>query len=247
MSCVSNARVRGWFLRWQVFSHPSLRRAKNAIAKRRLWKSREPQFIRLSMLQVMVSNLPQQPEDRELTMLVLAAYVFMLRLPSEALPMAARWAGNLRDVPVFKFHSDKVELWLPKRKNRLTPSSLFRPCWCSKCTLTCPVHVLGAYMAELPAGTQPFVGISPAQASYGVRRLLAEAGVPEADKYTSHDLRRGHADDMRRGGATLGEILRAGDWRSPAFLAYLEKEQLEFDRVCEAFDLVSEADDECDE
>ena len=80
-----------------------------------------------------------------------------------------------------------------------------------------------------------------------LRRLLAEAGVPEADKYTSHDLRRGHADDMRRGGATLGEILRAGDWRSPAFLAYLEKEQLEFDRVCEAFDLVSEADDECDE
>ena len=33
---------------------------------------------------------------------------------------------------------------------------------------------------------------------------------------------------------TKGEILRAGDWKSPAFLQYLDREQLERDRVLEA-------------
>ena len=41
---------------------------------------------------------------------------------------------------------------------------------------------------------------------------------------------------------TSGQILRAGDWKSPAFLQYLDAEQLEFDRIVEAHDL--ESDDE---
>ena len=49
---------------------------------------------------------------------------------------------------------------------------------------------------------------------------------------------------LRRGGATLGEILRAGDWRSPAFLQYLNAEQLDLDRIAEAHDLVSSDDDD---
>ena len=39
--------------------------------------------------------------------------------------------------------------------------------------------------------------------------------------------------DLRRNGARLGEILRAGDWKSPAFLQYLDAEQLEMERVAE--------------
>ena len=76
-----------------------------------------------------------------------------------------------------------------------------------------------------------------------MRTLLAEAGHTNAEKYWSHDLRRGHAEDMRRGGATLGEILRAGDWKSPGFLVYLELKQLEFDRTCEPHLEDSEGED----
>ena len=45
-------------------------------------------------------------------------------------------------------------------------------------------------------------------------------------------------------GATLGEILRAGDWKSPAFLLYLDAEQLEMDRVAEAHDIYGSSDEE---
>ena len=73
--------------------------------------------------------------------------------------------------------------------------------------------------------------------------MLAELKVPDANMYRSHDFRRGHAEDMRRNGATLGEILRAGDWRSPAFLFYLDRAQLDHDRTVEAHALVSSDED----
>ena len=64
--------------------------------------------------------------------------------------------------------------------------------------------------------------------------MLAALDVKNACLYRTHDLRRGHAEDMRQNGATLGEILLAGDWRSPAFLDYLDRVQLEQDRTAEA-------------
>ncbi len=227
-----------------VFAHPSLRRAKAAIAKRGQFVAREPMFVHMSMLQAMVPLMLQRPAERHMLMLILAAYTFLLRVPSEALPMAAHRAPDGRVTPVFRIVGrDTVELLLPKRKNRKTPSTIARPCWCSSCPITCPVHVLGAYMNSVPTCVQPFSGISPHEARAGLRSLLAAVGIANAERYWCHDLRRGHAEDLRRGGATLAEILRAGDWKSPAFLAYLDLKQLELDRTCEVHLEDSDADD----
>ena len=67
-----------------------------------------------------------------------------------------------------------------------------------------------------------------------LREFLALIHVPNATMFRTHDLRRGHARDMQARGATLSEILRAGDWRSAAFLSYLDRAQLEEDAVLEA-------------
>jgi len=42
---------------------------------------------------------------------------------------------------------------------------------------------------------------------------------------------------MRRNGATVAEICRAGDWRSAAFLWYLNMAELELEKVVEAYGL----------
>jgi len=157
----------------EVFAHPSLRRAKSAIEKRRLTTVRTPQFVRLAMIQRMVAELPTRPELRELVMLLLAAYIFLLRVPSEALPMSAKQG---REVPVFAVEDELAVMRFPKRKNRLQPTVQHRPCWCAKCKLTCPVHVLGAYMQQLPPGTQPFAHLTPAAAIGGLRQLLEDIG-----------------------------------------------------------------------
>ncbi len=70
--------------------------------------------------------------------------------------------------------------------------------------------------------------------------------VPDAEKYGTHSFRRGHAQvilicrqvchlrplciqlqDLMEGGATLAQILRAGQWKSAAFLGYLNQADIE--------------------
>ena len=67
------------------------------------------------------------------------------------------------------------------------------------------------------------------------------AGIAKADSARTHDFRRGHARDLQRQGATLNEILRAGEWRSCAFLSYLDAHELERDAVIEAHVLESDS------
>ena len=66
---------------------------------------------------------------------------------------------------------------------------------------------------SLPTGTRPFDGINGSKAVSTLRAILAMMDVKEAKKYRTHDLRRGHAEDMKDSGAPLVEILKAGDWR----------------------------------
>ena len=56
-------------------------------------------------------------------------------------------------------------------------------------------------------------------------------GIDNASLYRCHDLRRGHAKDLQESGAPLWVILEAGEWKSPAFLEYLDIHKLETDLV----------------
>jgi len=229
-----------------VFAHPSLKRAKVAIEKRRMLAPRVPTWVRLETLQKLVTMVIEKPCLRDLVMLFIASYAFLLRVPSEGIPMAAHSASAGDPTPIFSVTESAATLWFPFRKNMLWPSQQVRKCWCKNCPLTCPVHILGAYMRGLPGGSQPFAHIVPAQAVTALRELLGEAGVTNASLHRLHDFRRGHAEDLCRGGARLCEILAAGDWKSAAFLAYLDKERLEMDRVIEAQTGFSDSEEEDD-
>ena len=120
---------------------------------------------------------------------------------------------------------------------------LSRRCWCAQCRLSCPVHIVGAYFRALPAGTRPFAAVSRAMALQKLRALLGLTGVADAAQYRTHDLRRGHAQDLLERGASLAEILRAGQWGSAAFANYIEEDTLEAGAVLEAHFVESEAED----
>lgn len=190
-----------------------------------------------------------RPYLKDLVMLFLASYIFLLRLPSEGLPLAAHEApaGVHDPVPVLSVTECEIVVDFPFRKNRLHPSRQVRACWCKHCKLTCPIHVLGKYMAAQGSGSQPFVHIRSAQALLALRELLLELNVPDALCYGTHGFRRGHAEDLLQAGGRLGDILAAGDWRSAAFLDYLNKERLVRDRIAEAHAAVTASDSSSDE
>ena len=74
-------------------------------------------------------------------------------------------------------------------------------------------------LRSLAVGTKAFEGISGNMALRSMRALLLKMGVKEASKYRTHDLRRGHAEDMRASGASTDDIKAAGDWRSACVFA----------------------------
>ncbi len=118
-----------------------------------------------------------------------------------------------------------VCLRMLRRKNRPHGSgTLRRVCTCSGSRHMCVVHTLwDQFLGLLPVGTMPWNGIAPGEALFRLRRVLTRLGVPNAKGYRTQDLRRGHAEDMRQSGSSLAEILRAGQWRSAAFMKYLDE------------------------
>lgn len=47
-----------------------------------------------------------------------------------------------------------------------------------------------------------------------IKSVAKMCGIPEAESYSSHSLRRGFATTASQQGATLGSIMRQGRWRN---------------------------------
>ena len=180
------------------------------------------------------------PDVDVFSMLFLLSYVFLLRVPSEALPVVSSSIGVGDGLLTNDEHSrlacdgKTLTLVLAQRKNKPFGSRLERSCWCRKCKLTCPVHVLGRWINSLPHASKPFARISPKRATDELRRRLQAQGCADAAAHVLKNFRRGHALDLLESGAKLAEILRAGEWKSPAFLLYLDMTTLEKGAVMEA-------------
>ena len=228
-----------------VFSAPLVRRAKAAARARRDYVSRPKQFLGIKEVALLLKLAKRDPSLRMPAMLFLFAYIFLARVPSEALPVVRREgvAQPLLDQSAVVVGHDTITLHLARRKNKAAGSVLVRTCWCSTNAACCPVHVLGPFLCEHECGMLVFP-CSAADALRVLRRMCLAAELPRAETVRTHDFRRGHARDLQRLGKSLAEILRAGEWKSCAFLTYLDEHELECEAVIEAH--VLESDSECD-
>ena len=110
----------------------------------------------------------------------LMTYAFLLRMPSEALPMARGDVSQpLDEQSVFYLKdSNTVCLKLRCRKNRMRGSTLERTCCCAAFPEMCPVHVLWhGFFAHLAYGEQPWAEISASEARLHLRQTLLKLRV----------------------------------------------------------------------
>jgi len=188
------------------------------------------------------------PQYKVFAHLFLLAYSFLLRLPSEAVPVTAggdsAWS--------LKMEGPELVLTLRRRKNRPHGSVLRRRCCCRQSKVCCVVHVFGPILQASGLGQRLFRGVTANSALRTLREMLGRIGLLDADNYCTHDFRRGHALDLQLSGeflhwacgwsrrsrmnlvgsgAPLYEILEAGQWTSPAFLKYLDVHRLETELV----------------
>ena len=74
------------------------------------------------------------------------------------------------------------------------------------------------------------------------RGLLQQVKVPQSELYTPKAFRAGKATALAASGCTLGEILTAGEWKSAAFLSYIDETTL--DSLMYLEKAIVESDDE---
>jgi hypothetical protein len=218
----------------EVFSCRALKRAKIAITKRDQFASRPKLFLQLPLVRRLM-HMAVKDGCKHDAMLYLVSYVFLLRVPSEALPMVICDGGVAHGEQSCLFlEGENLVLALKCRKNKQKGTRLTRGCWCSQDKVTCPVHVLGKAVMRLPSGMRPFEMLTQSKVLTSLRERLRRLGVDQAGLYRTQDFRRGHAKDLQENGSTLRDILNAGEWRSPAFLRYLDVDLLEHAAVLEA-------------
>ena len=224
-----------------AFEDLSLARVKRGIGATAA-APKPKRFIGQDLLKSLVATALSENDHIQAT-LYCVCYAFLLRVPSEGLPMV--FGGIISSDAVLPLgegaHSclsgneGTLTLQLARRKNKQHGSTLVRHCWCKTCPTTCPVHMCMRYLINpMHKGQGIFRQLSPHDVTCTLRRRLAKLRVKHADEFRSHDFRRGHARDLQRNGARLGEILKAGEWSSPAFLKYLDLDDLEANVVVEA-------------
>jgi len=212
--------------------HPAIRRAMRAVANRCMSSPRP----RMAIQRAMLRNMVAREQDPALKALRLVSYTWLLRLPSEALPMTMCESEPGDDVANAMWSDgEAICVRLASRKNMQRGSGVIkRFCTCPGGALTCPVHMAWEkYLARLPDRSQPWRHLSAAQALKKLREVLTTLDVDSPSHYGTHSFRRGHATDMLESGATLAVILSAGQWRSAAFMKYLKEADIERDVALE--------------
>ena len=213
-----------------------VKRIKHAVAKRTSFVPRPKSFVRRDFIERILTLASEGRVGRRLALLFALAYIFLLRLPSEALIISVSSSGAF-DVAApasVVVTESALGLRLARRKNAERPTTWWRRCWCASSRISCPVHAIGPCLASGDRDRPLFAGITSAAATEGLRDALSKAGVVNANAYTTHAMRRGHAWDLLVGGSTVGEIKRAGGWKSGAFLRYLPADELECIAALEA-------------
>ena len=166
------------------------------------------------------------------------AYVFILRLPSEALvavragptdqlmkasKLAHQSALGLREFPD---GNQFLVLKLRTRKHTRGGAILFRPCFCRDdilgCRGLCPVH---DFWRAVSASTVAHHPLFPSLINRNVNRvlkgMLTAMGVEDASMYSTHAFRRGAAMELKRSTSSFEEVLKTVGWNSASFRSYL--------------------------
>ena len=108
----------------------------------------------------------------------------------------------------------------------------------------CVVHVVLRYVGGMQLGNRVFTSISARTAIDRLRERMRALQAVNWASFRLHDFRRGHAQDMLERGVGLAAILLAGDWRSSAFMSYLDTADLQARAVLEAATQVDSASED---
>ena len=200
--------------------------------------------IRRELQRTLARIARRRGEISQATVYALAG-TFLLRVPSEALPLDFEEA-----VEIEQNGRLALRINLKKRKNRPGGATLVRACSCPHDEILCPVHTLRDLVsAQRRQRRGRIFGMNPTSFNRSLRAHVSAAGSAaegSAEEYSSQGFRRGTAQDIVRNGGSLAQLLSAGDWNSKAFQEYMDKEEIDqmslVDLMCDEDEVAEERD-----
>ena len=131
-------------------------------------------------------------------------------------------------------------LRLRRRKHRPEGSLLSRRCLCqTHGPGRCPPHRLSPYLSKFKVGERLW-GWTPAEFTRLMKRMLSLLLAPDAEKFSLKAFRAVKATELAKAGSALGSILAAGEWKSTAFMRYVDEDAVDASAV---LGMVTEASD----
>ena len=196
---------------------------------------RFPNFITSD---VVLRIIKHETPSGEFGQLAFIAFLFALRVPSEALPLRRAFAYDdlegfrpMRDPALISLRGSAnnpcLVLRLATRKNLPSGCIMRRPCFCdiAKCAehRLCPVHFLWPLIrARVPAGKALFPPYSGRNVNAVLRAVLTKLSVPEASRFSPRGFRRGAAQELKATGSQWSTVAAAGCWQSLDFKGYID-------------------------
>ena len=194
-----------------------------------------PNFIRSDLVHRIISH---DSRDSPFAQLAYLSFLYALRVPSEAInlmrackhddltghsPMKERALIGIRG----KAPRQCLVIRFSRRKNLPRGCILSRPCFCSlaapKAKRFCPVHSMWPCIASrVQSGQMLFPMYSATSVNTTIKAVLAKIGVDFAHSYSSHGFRRGATQELKEKGSQISVIATVGEWRSLAFLGYVD-------------------------
>ena len=210
--------------------------------------------------------LAHETLSSEFGRLCFLAYVFILRLPSEALPAVraspeddlikrSPLSAGLHSLIGMRFlpdDSERVVLKLRSRKATRGGAILMRPCFCDADDLggkgICPVHDFWPAVISRSLWGEPlFPSLRTRNINRILKGMLRSMGVDESERYSTHAFRRGASMELKNSGSNLAQILKTVGWNSAAFRAYLsfvEDEEVNIRSILVNHDAFESSDEE---
>ena len=177
--------------------------------------------------------------SHELALQVLVAWNFLMRVQSECSPLQVGCAGEAYQLPAGRHSALWVDsatvacVRLRQRKNRPQGSLLKRACSCHLGSRQlCLPHRLQDFLLGKKVGSKVWT-MTSREFLLAIRQVLTCLRAATPDLYTLKMFRAGHATELAKSGKSVGDILRAGEWRSAAFLAYVDEDLVDAAQILE--------------
>jgi len=218
-------------------------------------------LLTTKIAQEVVDLANTNPKLAVLPPFLLSGWAFLMRIQSECIPLEWGTPEELVTVPegrhsavcVIGGKKPVLAIRWRRRKHRPAGSLLKRPCTCKDGqgqSPYCVVHRVQQWVQACNIKTgQKLWEHEPGKVATGsqmlskLKRCLILLGYQEASLYSWKSVRAGKATEMAAQGFTLGQVLAAGEWRSSAYMNYIDETGSDHAQLLRAALAESDADE----